>query len=72
MTPNEVTQIIMEHARLHDVSLLDATIAVADQYEIELEDIAKHVTGSLKEMMQLQCESEGMLKRENHSSHTFE
>ena len=72
MTPNEVNQIIIEYAQANGISLLDATVAVADLHDIDLEDIAKHVTGSLKEMMQVECETAGMLKRENNSSHIFE
>lgn len=72
MTPNEVKQMIMEHAQTHEMTLLDATIAIADELDIDLEEIAQHVTGSLKEMMQVECEADGMLKRESNSSFTFQ
>lgn len=72
MTPIEVKQTIMEYAQDNDVSLLEATIAVADSMDIELEDIAKHINGSLKEMMQLECETSGMLKRDSQPSYTFQ
>lgn len=72
MTPMEVKQTIIEYSQDNGVSLLEATMAVADELDIELEDIAKHVTGNLKEMMQVECEQTGMLKRENNSSYTFQ
>lgn len=71
MTPNEVKQLIIEYSLEHEITLLDATVAIADRLEIDLEDIAQHVSGSLKEMMQVQCEDSGMLKRDSQSSHVF-
>lgn len=72
MTPSDLRQNIIQYASDNDCTLLEATVAMADKLEIDLEDIAKHVSGSLKEMMQLECEGDGSIRRENNSSYTFQ
>lgn len=72
MTPSELKQKIAEYSERTGESLLESTVAIADELEIDLEVIAQHVTGSLKEMMQIECEADGMLKKESNHSHAFD
>lgn len=72
MTPTELKQKIIEHSQQNNVSLLDATIQVADLLDIDIEDMAVHINGSLKEMMQVQCETDGLIKKTNESTYSFD
>ena len=72
MTPSDLRQNIIQYANDNSCTLLEATVAMADKLEIDLEDIAKHINGSLKEMMQIECEADGSIRRENNSSYIFQ
>lgn len=72
MTPSDLRQNIIQYSIDNTCTLLEATVAMADKFEIDLEDIAKHVSGSLKEMMQLECEKDGSIRKDNNSSYIFQ
>lgn len=71
ITPNELRQIIIEHSLETKENILDSIIVIADRYEIDLEVMATYITGSIKEMIKLQCENDGLIKKEDDPSHAF-
>lgn len=72
MTPNELKQEIISYAKENDLTILEAAIEIADTHEIDIEDMAQYITGSIKEMMQMECEQNGMLKRDSIPSYAFQ
>lgn len=54
------------------MSILEAAVEVATTEGLDVEDLAKFITGPLKEKMRVEGESLGLLKREGNPAFEFE
>jgi hypothetical protein len=73
LNTQEIAAVINELVEMEDITILEAICKLAEQLDIPVQEIAKYITGSLKEMLRIEAEEAGLLKRQNENpSFVFE
>lgn len=68
----QVVEMIISMSQVTGGLLIESAVEVADILGIDQEAMKSYITRSLKEMIQLECEQAGMLKKDTDPSFVFE